>query len=164
MNTAKDIVDRNITLIVPRQSYTSLATGMFQQNISEWKQLAMSMKLFLYDYEYCRFRLDEYDFECPDWGSALIDLGYNKSICYSYRIKNNIHGDGTEALYGTHLHSDALKLFPKEKWWRVKEFLPGGNPFSGWVTWRQWTFNEVTFSLSLDYLRLIIARSWDYFY
>ena len=65
--------------------------------------------------------------------------------------KHFIHGNNTKESGGTHAFLFA-HLTPYElslgKWWRSKEKVPGDNPYAGYLSAKNWNFNEVRFFLS----------------
>ena len=100
IDTAKDMMDNNITLFELYYFYPTLKQSLLDLDIPEYTFIAENM-VSVKDY-------DEY------W----------------YYVEHYIHGSGTHAFMHGYLGNDALQIAPMEKWWKSSEIIPGNPYYS----------------------------------
>ena len=115
IETAQDLIDRNITIFERNSSYDYNRGAFEVQGIPEYKILGERME------------------RIGDWDD------------YWYYVDHHVIGNGTHALFAPFLTRGHLMAAPMEKWWRSKEIiswrsLPYHQHFSG----REWKFNEAS--------------------
>ena len=108
IDTAKDMMDNNITLFGLEYYYPS------------WKQFLLDLDIPEYTF------IAENMVSVKDWDE------------YDYYIEHYIHGSGTHAFMGGNLGYFILQIVPMEKWWKSSEIVPGnpyGSYLSGrnWI-------------------------------
>ena len=94
IDTAKDMMDNNITLFELGYYYPSLKKALLNLDIPEYTFIAENMV------------------SVKDWDE------------YDYYVEHYIHGSGTHAVMGGSLGNDVLKIAPMEKWWKSSEIFP----------------------------------------
>ena len=113
IDSAQDLVDRNIQLFQIGYFYKGMQADMSAVNRPEWTHIAETMV------------------PVKDWDE------------FAYYVEHNIHGNGTHAVIGGFLKKKDLEIAPAEKWWRSKEKMPGDNAHCGYLTAKHWILNEV---------------------
>ena len=94
IETAQDLIDRNITIFEKNATY-EFNKGAFEvQGIPEYEILAEGME-----------RIGD------DWDD------------YWYYVDHHVIGNGTHALFAPFLTRGHLMAAPMEKWWRSKEII-----------------------------------------
>ena len=113
IDTAKDMMDNNITLFEHQYYYPSRKEFLLNLEIPEYKFIAENMVSVKDDDEYL------------------------------YYVEHFIHGSGTHAIMNRNLDYNDLQIAPMEKWWKSSESLPGRNTYSSYLSRRNWIMNEV---------------------
>ena len=113
IDTAKDMVDNNITLFEHEYVYPSTKQYLLSlgQDVPEYKIIAENM----------------ISIEGRKWTSA---------------VKKYIHESGTHAFMYGYLGYDELQIAPIEKWWKSSEVIPA-NSYGSFLSSRNWNLNEV---------------------
>ena len=94
IDTAKDMMDNNITLFEDEYYFPSLKQKLLDLDIPEYTFIAENMV------------------SVKDWDE------------YDYYIEHYIHGSGTHAFMGGNLGYFILQIVPMEKWWKSSEIIP----------------------------------------
>ena len=113
IDTAKDMMDNNITLFELEYYYPLMKQFLLDLDIPEYTFIAENMV------------------SVKDWDE------------YHYYQEHYIHGSGTHALMQGNLVYDDLQIAPMEKWWKSSESVPGMNPYGSYLSSRNWILNEV---------------------
>ena len=119
IDSAKDALEKNITVFELQYYYEGYKADMLSINSSEWTAIANNMV------------------SVKNWEE------------FDYYTKHYIHGNRTETSGGTHafmgpyLFSQHLAIAPADKWWRSFDKQPGQNPYAGYLTDKKWIHNEV---------------------
>ena len=95
IDTAKDMMDNNITLFEDEYYFPSLKQKLLDLDIPEYTFIAENM-------------VSVKDFDV-----------------FYYYIEHYIHGSGTHAMMQGNLNYDDLQAAPMEKWWKSSESIPG---------------------------------------
>ena len=120
IDTAKDMMDNNITLFEMEYYYPSLKQSLLDLDIPEYTFIAENMVSF------------------KDWDEFL------------YYVEHYIHGSGTHAFMQGNLGYDVLQIAQMEKWWKSSEIVPDnpyGSYLSGrnWIMNEVWRINKILF-------------------
>ena len=113
IDTAKDMMDNNITLFEMEYYYSSAKQSLLSLDIPEYTYIAENM-VSVKDY-------DEY-------------IYYNEHY---------IQGLGTHATMQGNLNYLNLQIAPMEKWWKSSEVVPGRHCYGNYLSKRNWMMNEV---------------------
>ena len=113
IDTAKDMMENNITVFE------------YQYYYSSWKQFLLSLDI------------PEYTFIAENMVSV------KNSDEYNYYVEHYIHGSGTHAFLDGNLGYNNLQIAPMEKWWKSSEIVPGLSPYGNYLSGRNWIMNEV---------------------
>ena len=116
INSAEDMVEKNITLIADSRVFEQWKNVILELNYTEWDFIAENM---------------------------IPVSGGNWTIWTNF-IRKHIIEKGTHALLEGNLKLTDLRAAPMEKWWKSKEaVIPNDSPYAGSVTARKWILNEV---------------------
>ena len=113
IDTAKDMMDNNITLFEHEYYYSSIKQFLLNLDIPEYTFIAENMV------------------SVKDWDE------------FHYYTEHYIHGSGTHAFLLGSLGYNNLQIAPMEKWWKSSEIVPGMNPYGSYLSSRNWIMNEV---------------------
>ena len=113
IDTAKDMMDNNITLFEQQYYYASNKQFLLDLDIPEYTFIAENMV------------------SVKDWDE------------YDYYIEHYIHGSGTHAFMQGNLDYSNLQIAPMEKWWKSSEIVPGKTLYGSYLSRRNWIMNEV---------------------
>ena len=97
IDTAKDMMDNNITLYEHEYYYPS------------WKQFLLDLDIPEYTF------IAENMVSVKDWDE------------YHQYVEHYIHGSGTHAFLHGNLGYNNLQIAPMEKWWKSSEIVPGNS-------------------------------------
>ena len=95
IDTAKDMMENNITLFMHQYFYTSNKQFLLSLDIPEYTFIAENM------------------------------VGIKDLNEYYYYVEHYIHGSATHAIMQEALRHDLLQVAPMEKWWKSSESVPG---------------------------------------
>ena len=113
IDTAKDMMDNNITLFTYQYYYASAKQFLLDLDIPEYTSIAENMVSVKDDDE------------------------------YYYYVEHYIHGSGTHAFRHGNLDYSELQIASMDKWWKSSEIVPGGNHYASYLSGRNWIMNEV---------------------
>ena len=116
VDTAQDMVDRNITLFEFWYYYPSRKDRLESLNIPEYSTIAENMIL-----------TDENQYHYTE---------------YYHFVEKYIHEAGTHAIIMGYLDYYVLQVAPMHKWWKSSETVPLGMRHGGYITDRNWILNE----------------------
>ena len=115
IDTAKDMVDNNITLFELDYYYHS------------WKENLRGQGLDVPEYKFISENM----------------VSVKDRDEYLYYVENYIHGSGTHALMRGNLEYDVLQTVPMDKWWKSSESVPLFDGYGSYLSSRNWIMNEV---------------------
>ena len=113
IDTAKDMMENNITLFTHQYYYPTDKQHLLSLDIPEYTFIAENMV------------------SVKDWNE------------YYYYVEHYLHGSGTHASKGSGPVYRELQIAPMEKWWKSSEFVPGNTPYGSYLSGRNWIMNEV---------------------
>ena len=119
IDSALDVVEKNITVFEQQYDYPGTKITLLSIKRPEWTHIANNMV------------------PVKSWAQ------------YDKYTEHFIHGNYTKESGGTHaflkpyLDRYDLAIAPSEKWWRSREKVPGDNPYAGYLSAKNWNFNEV---------------------
>ena len=113
IDTAKDMMDNNITLFMRQYLYPSNKQFLLKLDIPEYTFIAENMV------------------SVKDWDE------------YYYYVEHYVHGSGTHAFMQGNLGYQELQIASMEKWWKSSESVPGITPYGSYLSGRNWIMNEV---------------------
>ena len=113
IDTARDMMDRNITLLLHVYYYFTWKHSLLDLDIPEYTFIA------------------ENAVSAKDWD------------VYDYYVEHHVHGSGTHAVMQGSLGYEDLLIAPMEKWWKSSESIPGVNSYGSFLSGKNWIMNEV---------------------
>ena len=115
IDTARDMVEKNITLIELNFYHQRTKNRLLSQNHPDFEKISENM-------------------------ITAKDFGEYEEFCLKYIIQN-----GTHAIMRKSLNHYLLKLSPKhmDGWWRSSETVYVGSKYSNYFSNKRWTLNEV---------------------
>ena len=116
IDSAKDMVEKNITLIFDPRTIEQWKLIFLSFNMTEWTIIAETM--------------------------MPLPPGEN----WTNFTRDRIHETGYHAILVGFLNSFELRATPMEKWWKSREGMPGDYPYLGSLTARKWILNEVQYN------------------
>ena len=118
IDSAKDLVDRNIIIYEEDYFFDSLKFDLLSMDRPEWRHLGKTMVSVSW-YEYYNF---------------------TKHNVQGNRTKES---GGTHGFLGPYLFPEHLEVAPERDWWRSFEMMSGFNNYAGYLTAKRWILNEV---------------------